>query len=69
MDFRKGTVGCEVLEIILPVIAMCKWSILWWNDTDKGKLKYRKKTLSRCHLFRHKSHMHRSGIEPGPPRL
>jgi len=40
----------------------------WWNGTDWGKLKYREKTLSQGHFFRHKSHTYRSGIEPAPSR-
>jgi hypothetical protein len=29
---------------------------LWWNDTDRGKLKYWEKNLSKCYFFHHKSH-------------
>jgi hypothetical protein len=31
----------------------------WWNDTDRGKLKYWKENLSQCNLFHHKSHIWR----------
>ena len=27
----------------------------WWNDTDRGKLKYRERNLSQCHSVQHKS--------------
>jgi hypothetical protein len=40
----------------------------WWNDTDKGKLKYSDKNPSQCHAVHHKSHMAWLGIQPGPPR-
>ena len=39
-----------------------------WNESDRGKPKHSGKTLSQRHFFHHKSHMDRSGIEPGPPR-
>jgi hypothetical protein len=39
-----------------------------WNDTDRGKQKNSEKTLSKCHVFRHKSHMDWPWQEPGPPR-
>jgi hypothetical protein len=29
----------------------------WWNDTDRGKLKYWEKNLSKCHFLHHKSQM------------
>jgi hypothetical protein len=29
----------------------------WWNDADRGKLKYWEKNLSQCHFPHHKSHM------------
>jgi len=29
----------------------------WWNDTDRGKLKYLERNLSQCHFVYHKSHM------------
>ena len=36
----------------------------WWNDTDRGKLKYWERNLSQCHFVQHKSHMDWLGIEP-----
>ena len=29
----------------------------WWNDTDRGKLKYWEKNLSQCHSVHHKSQL------------
>ena len=29
----------------------------WWNDTDRGNLKYWEKNLSLCHYVHHKPHM------------
>jgi hypothetical protein len=29
----------------------------WWNDTDRGKLKYWEKNLSQCYFDHHKSDM------------
>jgi len=29
----------------------------WWNDTDRGNLKYWERNLSQCHFAHHKSHM------------
>ena len=43
----------------------------WWNDTDRGKLKYWERNLTQCHFVRYKSHifyMDWCGIEPAPPR-
>jgi hypothetical protein len=40
----------------------------WWNDTDRGKLKYWEKNLSQYHFVHHKTHMDRPGIEPGLQR-
>jgi len=36
----------------------------WWNDTDRGKLKYWERKLSQCHFFHHQSHTDWPGIEP-----
>jgi hypothetical protein len=41
----------------------------WWNDTDRGKLKYWEKTLSQCHIVHDKSLAIWPGIELGPLRL
>jgi hypothetical protein len=38
----------------------------WWNDNDRGKLKYSKKNLSHCHSVHHKSHMDWPRIKAGP---
>jgi hypothetical protein len=29
----------------------------WWNDADRGKLKYWERNLSQCHFVHHKSYM------------
>jgi len=41
----------------------------WWNDTDRGKLKYWEKTLTHCQTVNQNSHIIWPGIEPGPPSL
>jgi hypothetical protein len=41
----------------------------WWNDTDRGKLKFSEKNLPQWHSVHLKSHVDWPGIEPGPPRL
>jgi len=38
----------------------------WWNDTDRGKLKYWEKNLSLCQSLCYKSKMDQPGIEFGP---
>jgi hypothetical protein len=35
----------------------------WWNDTDKGKLKYSEQNLSQCHFDHHKSQTKWPGTE------
>jgi hypothetical protein len=37
----------------------------WWNETDRGKLKYWEKNLSYCHFVHHKPHMDWPEIESG----
>ena len=34
----------------------------WWNDTERGKLKYWENRLSICHFFYHKPQLNWSGI-------
>jgi len=33
----------------------------WWNDTDRNKLKYLKKILSKCYLLHNKSQWYGPG--------
>jgi hypothetical protein len=40
----------------------------WWNDNERGKLKYPEKTLSQCHFVHHKSHTDWPGIVQVPPQ-
>ena len=40
----------------------------WWNDSDRGKLKYLDDNLSQCHLVHHKFHTDWPRIEPRPPQ-
>ena len=40
----------------------------WWNDTDRGNLKYREVNLSQPHFAHQNSHTDRRKIEPGLPR-
>jgi hypothetical protein len=39
----------------------------WWNETDRGKLKYLGENLSKATVH-HKSCMDQTGIELGPPQ-
>jgi hypothetical protein len=39
------------------VLVIYEHEVLWWNDTDRGKLKIFEKNLFQCHFFHHKSHM------------
>jgi hypothetical protein len=41
----------------------------WWNNTNRGKLKYSKKNLFHCHFFHHRHHMHWAGIVPAASAL
>ena len=41
----------------------------WWNDTDRGKLKYWEKNISQYHSVQNKSEKHCPVIEPVTPRL
>ena len=41
----------------------------WWNDTDKGKLRYWEGNLSQCHCVHQKCHTEWPWNEPGLPRL
>jgi len=38
----------------------------WWDDTDRGKLKYLEKNLSHCYFDQHQSHKHWPWSEPRP---
>jgi hypothetical protein len=35
----------------------------WWNDTDRGKLKYWEKNLSQCYFVHHKSQVKGPGVD------
>jgi len=37
-----------------------------WNDIDRGKPTYPRKSLSQCYFVHHKLHVHWLGIEYGP---
>jgi hypothetical protein len=37
----------------------------WWNNADRGKMRYWEKNLFERHLPHSGSYMDRSGIEPG----
>jgi len=41
----------------------------WWEDNDKGKPKYSKKDMSKCHYVHNKFHMNWPQIELGTPLL
>jgi hypothetical protein len=34
----------------------------WWNDTDRAKQNYLKRTPTQCHFVHHKSHMVSRGL-------
>jgi hypothetical protein len=38
----------------------------WWNDFDKENPTFLEKNLSQFHFGRHKCHMYRPGMKPGP---
>jgi hypothetical protein len=40
----------------------------WWNDTDRGKLKYWERNLFHCDCVDHKSHTDGPENEPRPPQ-
>jgi len=40
----------------------------WWNDIDKGKLKYLEKNMFQCPIVYHKFHIDWPGIETEPLR-
>jgi hypothetical protein len=62
------------LLVLLPLLAYCtspRWWWLWrnwWNKVWQGKPKYSETTYPSVTLFITKSHMTRTGFEPGPPR-
>jgi hypothetical protein len=39
----------------------------WWNDTDRGKLKYLEENLSKCRIVHYKCDIDWPETEPGPP--
>jgi hypothetical protein len=41
----------------------------WWNDTVRGKPKYRREKTVPVHFVYYKSNMEWPGIEPEPPRF
>lgn len=51
------------------LLARCRWKSVrghWWNDTDRGKLRYQPENLlPHCHLLDQKeSHIDQTGTEP-----
>jgi len=44
-----------------------EWIIMghWWNDTDRGNLKYWERKLSQCHFVYYKFHLDRTDNDLG----
>jgi hypothetical protein len=40
----------------------------WWNDTDRGNLKYSEKNLSHCCFIHHKSPIDYYRVDARPPQ-
>ena len=53
------------MPCIVLVIDEQMGMVYWWDDNDRGELKFFKKLLSQCHFVQHKSHMNWPGIKPG----
>jgi len=47
--------GFAMFVLLLRATSRCKMNTeQWWNDTDRGKLKYFEKNLFQCHFIHHK---------------
>jgi len=41
---------------------------VWWNEADRRRWNCSERSVSRCNIFHHKSHMKQPGNEPVFPR-
>jgi hypothetical protein len=58
------------MKSIIIIIIIILFLVLeqWWNEIDRGRLKYSQENLSQRHCVHHKSHVGSPGTESGPPR-